>query len=292
MDVGVLIPTTAQSGDVVEVARQVEALGYHSLWIPEHPIIPIAFNSAMPISGRLPEHYGRWVDPFVTLSMAAAVTRRIRLGTGICLLAEREPIVTAKAIATLDVFSGGRVVIGTGGGWLREETEVMGTPYRLRWKRLRETVEAMRTLWTQGEASYQGELVRFPAVRSEPKPMQKPYPPILLGAHGVGTIERIARTYDGWYPGVIFDSKLLKESIARLRQLAAANGRDPGALQVVKLVDPGPSGPSLDELTFLREAGVNSIVLSSPSEGQAIADGAALQWVKRFAPVVGRAARV
>jgi alkanesulfonate monooxygenase SsuD/methylene tetrahydromethanopterin reductase-like flavin-dependent oxidoreductase (luciferase family) len=151
MDIGIMIAATAESGDIAEIAREVENLGYESFFIPEHPVIPIGFKTPLPGggAGTLPEHYGRWMDPFVALSVAAAVTRRVKLGTGICLLPEREPIVTAKTIATLDVVSGGRVILGVGGGWLREETEALGTSFGTRWKRLRETVEAIRVLWTQ-----------------------------------------------------------------------------------------------------------------------------------------------
>src|SRR5437868_4332006 len=195
-----MIAATAETGNIAEIATLVEDLGFESLFIPEHPVIPIDFKTTVPGGGALPEHYTRWMDPFVALSVAAAVTKRIKLGTGICLLPEREPLMTAKTIATLDVVSGGRVVLGVGGGWLREETEAMGTQFGKRWKRLRETVEALRVLWTQAEPSYQGELVKFPPLRCDPKPLQKPGPPILLGARGEKAFERVARTYDGWAP--------------------------------------------------------------------------------------------
>ena len=154
MDIGVLVTATARSGDLVEVARQVEALGFDSLWIPEHPVIPVNMKTPFPGArdGRLPDHYNRWSDPFIALTVAATVTKRIKLATGICLLPERDPLVTAKVVASLDLYSGGRVILGVGAGWLREETEVMGTNFGWRWKRLRETVEAMRVLWTQTEA--------------------------------------------------------------------------------------------------------------------------------------------
>jgi alkanesulfonate monooxygenase SsuD/methylene tetrahydromethanopterin reductase-like flavin-dependent oxidoreductase (luciferase family) len=135
MNVGLLTTATAQSGDLAEVARQTEALGYDSLWIPEHPVIPINRQTPFPGSrdGVLPEHYNRWADPFIALTVAAAVTTRIKLGTAICLLPEREPLVTAKVIASLDLYSGGRVIIGAGSGWLKEETEVMGVRFGSRW---------------------------------------------------------------------------------------------------------------------------------------------------------------
>jgi len=156
MDIGILVAATARTGNIAEIASAAEAAGYESLWIPEHPVIPIGFKTPVPGGGTLPEHYGRWVDPFIALTIAATATKRIRLGTGICLLPEREALITAKTIATLDLYSGGRVILGVGAGWLREETEAMGANFGNRWKRLRETTEAMRVAWTAAEPSYMG----------------------------------------------------------------------------------------------------------------------------------------
>src|SRR5712692_9258004 len=147
MDIGVMIAATAQTGDIAGIAREVENLGYESFFIPEHPVIPIGFKTVPPGGGQLPEHYGRWLDPFVALTVAATVTKKIKLATGICLLPEREPLMTAKIIASLDFYSNGRVIIGAGAGWLKEESEAMGTKFGSRWRRMRETVEAMRVLW-------------------------------------------------------------------------------------------------------------------------------------------------
>src|SRR6202161_3848373 len=129
MDIGILVAATARTGAIDAIARAVENGGYESLWIPEHPVIPIGFKTQVPGGFTLPEHYGRWCDPFVALSIASAVTKRIKLATGICLLPEREPLITAKTIASLDLYSGGRVVLGVGAGWLREETEAMGAHF-------------------------------------------------------------------------------------------------------------------------------------------------------------------
>src|SRR6202035_1795585 len=126
MEIGIMIAATAETRDIATIAREVENLGYDAFFIPERPAIPLGFKTPVPIGGTLPEHYGRWMDPFVALSVAAAVTRRVKLGTGICLLPEREPIITAKTIATLDILSAGRVILGVGAGWLREETEALG----------------------------------------------------------------------------------------------------------------------------------------------------------------------
>lgn len=291
MNIGILVATTAQTGAIDTIARAVEAAGYESLWIPEHPVIPVGFKTPVPGGGKLPEHYGRWVDPFVALAVAATVTKRIRLGTGICLLPEREPLVTAKAVATLDLYSGGRVVLGVGAGWLREETEAMGAHFGSRWKRLRETVEALRLLWTEAEPAYEGELVRFSALRCEPKPVQKPNPPILLGGHGPKALERVARTYDGWMP-LVPNPQSLKADVATLKKLATENGRNPDTLHITALVDPRESGPSLDDLRQYAEAGASRVILFSQKIGIAMADGGALDLIKRFEPVVERAQRL
>jgi probable F420-dependent oxidoreductase len=294
MNIGMLTTATAQSGDLAEVARQTEALGYDSLWIPEHPVIPLNRKTPFPGSrdGQLPEHYNRWADPFVALTVAATATKKIKLGTGICLLPERDPLITAKVIASVDLYSGGRVILGVGAGWLKEETEVMGTRFGMRWKRLRETVEAMRVLWTQAEASYEGELIRFPAVRCDPKPVQKSGPPVLLGAHGPKALERVARTYDGWFP-LVQSPEAFAKDMATLRKLTVEAGRNPDTLQVTTIVDPGKGeGPSVDDLKRYRDAGASRVVVFSQQMGTDAADGKALELVKRFAPVVERAQKV
>lgn len=290
MDIGLLTAATAECGDLAEIARNVEAAGYESLWIAEHPVIPIGMKTEFPFTPdhKLPDHYARWADPFVALSIAAAVTKRIKLGTGVCLLPERETLITAKVAASLDLFSGGRLILGIGAGWLREETEAMGANFGIRWKRTREAVEAMRILWTQREASYQGETVKFPAVRSEPKPLQKQGPPVLLGAHGPKALERVARTYDGWMP-LVASAEELKSSVAQLRKLAAERGRDIGSMQIAPLVDPGEHGPSEDEIKRYREAGATRLILISQKVLVEAVNGRTLEVVQRYAPAVERA---
>jgi probable F420-dependent oxidoreductase len=293
MNIGISTTVTARSGDLAEVARQVEALGYDSLWIPEHPVVPVQRTTPFPASrdGKMPEHYMQWADPFIALTVAATVTKTLKLGTGICLLPERDPLITAKVVASLDLFSGGRVILGVGAGWLKEETEVMGTRFGARWKRLRESVEAMRVLWTQREASYTGELVRFPAVRCEPKPLQQPGPPILLGALGQKALERVARTYDGWYP-FVQNLTGFQQDMATLRKLTAEAGRNPDSVQVTAILDPRDGGPSVDDLKRYRDAGATRIVVYSQQTRQEDADGKALEVVKRLSVVVERGQRV
>jgi len=291
MKIGVMTTATAEAGDIAAIAREAENLGYESLFIPEHPVIPVGFKTVPPGGGELPEHYGRWMDPFIALSVAAAVTQRIKLGTGICLLPEREPLITAKTIATLDIVSGGRVILGVGAGWLKEETEATGTQFGTRWKRLRETVEALRLLWTEPEPSYEGELVRFPALRCDPKPIQQGGPPILLGAHGPKGRERVVRTFDGWCP-VAGKPETFKRDVAELRALAKERGRNPDSLQIMAFIAPGEDGLSLDDLKFYHEAGAGRLVLFSQRDAIAMANGKALEVIRRIAPTVERAARL
>jgi probable F420-dependent oxidoreductase len=293
MEIGFLTAMTAQGGDIAEIARVTEAAGFESLWIPEHPVIPAAMKTVFPFTpdGKLPEHYGRWADPFVGLAAAAAVTKRIKLGTGICLVPERETLITAKLVASLDLLSGGRFLFGIGAGWLREETEAMGSKFGSRWKRTREAIEAMRALWSHGTASYEGEFVRFERVRCEPRPVQRPGPPVILGAHGPKALERVARTYDGWMP-LVRTPEELKPQVAELRKLLKERGRPETSVQISPLVDPKESGPSSDELKRWRDAGAGRIILLSQQTVEDTADGKALELIKRFTPVVERARAV
>jgi probable F420-dependent oxidoreductase len=288
MNVGLILVVTTKTGDVAALAKRAEAVGFDSLWIPEHPVIPSGPLTPFPFAPSLPEHYGRWVDPFIALTVAATVTTRIKLVTGICLLPERDPLITAKVVASLDYFSGGRMILGVGAGWLKEETEVMGTPFRTRWQRLRESVEAMRVLWTEKEASYKGELVHFPAVRCEPKPVQVGGPPILLGGHGVKALERIAKSYNGWCP-IIDDLHTYKAEVETLRRLTREAGRDPSTLQFSPFVDPQNGNLSRDALKALQDTGVTRVVLFTQQVGSEMADGQAAAWIERLTPVVERA---
>jgi probable F420-dependent oxidoreductase len=293
LDIGFLTAPTARSEDLAEIARTVESLGYESLWIPEHPVIPISMKTEFPFTAdrKLPEHYGRWADPFVALTVAACATRKIKLGTGICLLPEREVLITAKVTATLDMFSGGRLLLGVGAGWLREETEVMGAHFGTRWKKTREMTEAMRLLWTEREAAYQGQIIKFAAVRCEPKPVQKPHPPIILGAHGPKALERVARSYDGWMP-LVQSPEELREGVEQIRQMAKRHGRNPDSLHMSPLIDPKESGPSADDLKRYREAGAERLVLLSQKTVAETADGRAIALIRRFSSIVELTAKI
>ncbi len=291
LSIGLTVPATQETKNMAEIAHRVEALGFESLWIGEHPIIPVAFNRQLPGGDTLPEHYNRWADPFIALAIAASATKRLKLATGVCLLPERETLVTAKVIASLDMYSGGRVLLGVGGGWLQEETEIMGTTFRLRWKRLQETVEAMRILWTHPQPSYQGELVRFPPVYCEPKPVQKSGPPVFLGGHTPKALDRVARTYDGWCP-LTNDPADYKKKVAIIRQKAKEAGRNPDALQMTAFVDPLNGALSADTLKAFREAGASRIVFFSQPFVQEVATGNALAAIDRVAPILERARKL
>ena len=182
---------------VDDLAREAEARGFTSLWLPEHTHIPVSRRSPWPGGGELPKEYCHTHDLFVALATAAAVTRTLKVCSGICLLVERDPITTAKEVASLDALSNGRVMFGIGGGWNAEEMENHGTNFKTRWKLLRERVEAMKKVWTDDEAEYHGEFVNFDPIWSWPKPVQKPHPPIFLGGHGPKALQRVVDYCDG-----------------------------------------------------------------------------------------------
>jgi probable F420-dependent oxidoreductase len=183
-----------------ELAREAEARGFESLWLPEHTHIPASRRTPYPAGGDLPEEYWHTLDPFAALSAAAAVTRTIKLATGICLLIERDTIVTARAAATVDRLSGGRFIFGVGGGWNAEEMENHGTEFKTRFKKLKEQVLAVREIWTQEAAKFHGEMVRFDEIWCHPKPVQKPGPPIVLGGMTPQALDRVLDYGDGWLP--------------------------------------------------------------------------------------------
>ena len=225
MDIGVFIFDTDYSIRADELARELEDRGFESLFVPEHTHIPTSRKSPFPGGGPLPKQYSHTLDPFVTLSWAAAVTTRLRVGTGICLVPQRDPIVTAKSIASLDMMSNGRFVFGMGGGWNVEEMEDHGATYRTRFAMLREHVLAMKALWAEEEASFSGEHVSFEPTWSWPKPAQQPHPPLLLGGESDYTLRRVVEYCDGWFPRGRggFDPAV---GMDRLRRTADAAGRD------------------------------------------------------------------
>lgn len=258
MKFGVLMFPTDEAMNPAELARAAEERGFESLWFPEHTHIPASRTSPWPGGPNLPREYTRTYDPFVALSMAAAVTTTIRLGFGVCLMVERDPITTAKAVASLDHLSNGRVDFGVGGGWNLEEMENHGTDPSRRWRLLRERVEAMKAIWTTDEASYDGEFVKFENIWSWPKPMQKPHPPVLMGGDSPKTLERIVKYCDEWMPILGRNPEPVANRIKHLQDLAAAAGRARIPVSVFA-APPNPQG-----LHELAEAGVSRCFLGLP----------------------------
>ena len=226
MRYGITMFTTDLSMDVVELAREAEARGFQSLFIPEHTHIPTSRETPHPSGAVLPAQYSHTHDPFVALSFAAAATERIKIGTGVCLIVERDPIVTAKEVASLDRLSGGRFLFGVGAGWNREEMADHGTDPGRRFGLMRERIEAMKAIWTEDEASYHGEYVDFERIWSWPKPAQEPHPPVIVGGNGKRVLDRVIAYGDEWMPNQIESVDELRGRMDRLGEMAAEAGRE------------------------------------------------------------------
>jgi probable F420-dependent oxidoreductase len=261
MKVGVMMFPTDYSIEPVELGRIVEEHGFESLFFPEHTHIPASRETPYPAGGDLPPEYSHLWDPFVALSAVAATTERLVLATGICLVVERDPIVTAKEVASIDRLSGGRFLFGVGAGWNREEMRNHGTDPHTRFSLMRERVEAMKAIWTQDEAEYHGRFVDFDPIWSWPKPVQDPHPPVLVGGNGEKVIDRVLAYGDAWMPNAGFGTPQdLVERIEELRRRA----KDAGRGDIPVTVYAARSKPEL--LEPFAEAGVERAVLYLPSE--------------------------
>src|SRR5688500_6391270 len=225
MHIGICQFSTDYSIRIDELARAAEQRGFESLIVPEHTHIPVSRRTPFPGATELPNEYSHTHDPCVARMLAAAVTKKLGVGTGICLIIERDPITTAKAVASLDVLSNGRFEFGIGAGWNAEEMENHGTDFKSRFKRMREQVLAMKQIWTKDEAEYHGEFVNFDKIWSWPKPAQKPNPPVLLGGESGHTLQRVVDFCEGWFPRGRSPEMILP-GIKDLKARAEKTGRD------------------------------------------------------------------
>jgi len=263
MKLGIEMFATDYSIRPDELARACEERGFESVWYPEHTHIPASRRTPFPGGGDLPKEYWHTHDLFVTLMAAAAVTKTIKIGSGICLAIERDPITMAKEVASVDQLSNGRLLFGIGGGWNAEEMENHGTPFKKRWKVLREKVAAMRAIWSQEEAEYHGEFVNFDPIWCYPKPVQKPHPPIILGSNTAQGLARVAKYCDGWLP----NARAFKQLPAMMRELRARveqAGRRPQEVSISVLGAPGDEAA----LRQCRDLGAERAIFFVPSAGR------------------------
>jgi probable F420-dependent oxidoreductase len=284
MDYGVAIFFTDYSIGPVEMGAALEERGFESLWAPEHSHIPLTRKSAYPQGGELPKKYYDVMDPFVTLTAAAVATKALKVGTGICLVVQRDPIQTAKSVASLDQISRGRFLFGIGAGWNEDEMADHGTTdFKGRFGLLEERVQAMRTIWTQTKPEFDGAHVRFGPMMTWPKPVQKPLPVIVGGRYPHGARRAIAFG-DGWMPHATRPEYGDKDILAHLpgfRDLARAAGRDPATLPVTTFGTPAEP----DTLKRYRDAGIQRVVFSIASEDES----KTLATLDRLAAVVRQA---
>ena len=281
MQFGAAMFFTDYSMGAAELARALEARGFESVWAPEHSHIPTSRRSPFQGGGDLPKQYYDVMDPFVSLSAAAAVTTRIKLGTGVCLITQRDTIQTAKLVASLDQVSGGRFLFGIGGGWNAEEMEDHGTVFKTRFKLMRERVEAMKEIWTRDAAEYHGELVEFGPMAAWPKPVQKPHPPVIVGGAFPHAARRALRYGDGWIPNASRQQYAdVTDYLPQFKEMAAAAGRSvPVTVWGV--------GEDYDRLRRYEEQGVARLVVSLPPENAA----ASLPALDRWADLIRRVGR-
>jgi probable F420-dependent oxidoreductase len=278
MQVGLSMFVTDETIDPIELGRAVEEAGLDALFVTEHTHIPAGRQTERPGGGDLPREYWHTLDPFVTLGAIAATTERLRLGTGIALIVERDPIVLAKEAASLDLVSGGRFELGIGAGWNREEMRNHGTDPAKRFRIMRERALAVREIWTHEEASFHGEFVDFERIWSWPKPVQLPHPPIWVGGTGPGVLDRVLEYGDGWFPN-LRNLDELAQRVAELQRRAADAGRDRIPVTYFGLRDPDD-----EKLDKLAAAEVDRALLMLPPA----AAGETLERIERYAELAAR----
>jgi probable F420-dependent oxidoreductase len=246
-----------------ELGKALEERGFESVWAPEHSHIPLSRKTPFPAGGDLPKKYYDAMDPFVTLTMAAAATKKLKVGTGVCLVAQRDPIQTAKLVASIDNVSGGRFLFGIGNGWNRDEMENHGTDFTQRHKLARERVEAMKAIWTQSKPEYHGEFVNFDPMMTWPKPVQKPHPPVIVGGAFPYSARRAIRYGDGWIPQASRGAYAeIADMIPEFRKMATEAGRDASKIEITVWFpkkDP-------DLMKRYQDLGVSRVVFNLESE--------------------------
>jgi probable F420-dependent oxidoreductase len=260
MDFGASMFMTEYSIGAAALAGALEERGFESLWNPEHSHIPLSRKTPFPGGGDLPKMYSDAMDPFVTLAAAAAATKRLKVGTGVCLVIQRDTIQTAKLVASLDQVSGGRFLFGIGGGWNQDEMEDHGTVYATRFKQMREQIEAMKAIWTQSKPEYHGDIVDFPAMMTWPKPVQKPHPPVIVGGAFPQAARRAVRYGNGWVP--IAGRGNIEDTIPLYKEMLAEAGRSLADAPITMFGVP----PDADLVKRYRDLGVTRVVAGCPPE--------------------------
>ena len=251
---------TDYSMSAMELARALEDRGFESVWAPEHSHIPLSRKTPFPGGGDLPKQYYDAMDPFVVLAAASQVTKTIKLGTGVLLVQQRDAIQTAKLVASIDQVSQGRFLFGVGGGWNQDEMENHGTEYKSRFKRMRESIEAMKEIWTKTESQYHGEFVNFDPMIAQPKPVRQPWPPIHVGGAFPHGARRAIRYGDGWIPTAGRGD--IAEVLPKFQDMAREAGRDPASIEISLF----GLGEDLDRVKRFKDMGVARVVPMFPPE--------------------------
>jgi len=265
MRIGISMSATASMGDFGVIASKIEDLGFDSVWLPEHPVMPVNHKSVYggTPDGSIPKQMYLGVNPLIALSRASSVTTKLGIGTAVNLITEHNPLDLAKLIATLDFYSGGRFLFGIGTGWFREEAQIMGADFDHRWTQAREYVLAMKEIWTKEEAEFHGKYIDFPPIICNPKPAQDPHPPVLLGGNAKNVLKRVVKWGDGWLPIRLSPEDILKAQ-QELLKLCDTEDRDPSTIQITMHSLP----PDKELISRFEEIGVDRVLVGVASATQ------------------------